>query len=284
MIRRGVTLSMLAAVMLFLGACGDDRPVSQDDPPILTGFDAMPKQIVTLVLTATPTPVVAGVQAVAVSQPTFTAGPPPPTPTLTPYVGVFLGDTTSEDGEPVPTLAPYVINMNSSGPVVSSGGTGPASGACGMPVASRFTNAYNTNTTVQQRLGCPVNGGAAISGMATESFERGNMFWRGDMRQIYVLAVSGQFWQAADSWNESIPASDPAYSPPGGLIQPVRGFGLVWRSNQAIRDALGWATLPETLYDGFWQDFERGAMFVGNNNLVYAIYTAEGQHSGPLSS
>jgi hypothetical protein len=67
------------------------------------------------------------------------------------------------------------------------------------------------------------------------------------------------------------------------LIQPVRGFGLVWRSNQPIRDALGWATLSEAQYDGFWQDFERGAMFVGNNGLIYGVYTAEGQNSGPLS-
>jgi hypothetical protein len=282
--RRVAVWSVLAAALLLLSACGDDKPNSQGDPPVLTGFDAMPKQIVTLALTATPTQVVVGAQAVSVSQPTLTAGPPPPTPTLTPYVGVFLGDTTSEDGEPVPTLEPYVINLNSSGVVVGTGGTGVVtSGTCGVPAASRFANAYNTNTTVQQRLGCPTNGGITVSGMVTEPFERGSMFWRGDTRLIYVLSTSGQFWQMADSWTESIPASDPAYSPPGGLIQPVRGFGLVWRSNQPIRDALGWATLSEAQYDGFWQDFERGAMFVGNNGLIYAVYTAEGQNSGPLS-
>jgi hypothetical protein len=63
----------------------------------------------------------------------------------------------------------------------------------------------------------------------------------------------------------------------------VRGFGLVWRSNQTIRDALGWGTLAEAPYSGTWQDFERGAMLVGGSGRIYAIYPAEGQHSGPLS-
>lgn len=281
--RRVILSSVLAAATLFLSACGGDNPKPQNDSPILSGFDAMPKQIVTLALTATPTPVMAGAEAVAVSQPTPTSGPARPTPTLTPYVGVFLGEATSESGEPVPTLAPYVVNLSGSGPVIGNAGGPSTGGTCGVPVASRFANAYNANPTVPQRLGCPVNGGATIPGMVTEPFERGNMFWRGDTRQIYALAANGQFWQAADSWNDSIPASDPAYSPPGGMIQPVRGFGLVWRSNSAVRDALGWATNPEAQYDGFWQDFERGTMFVGNSGLVYALYPAEGQHSGPLS-
>ena len=80
-----------------------------------------------------------------------------------------------------------------------------------------------------------------------------------------------------------MPADEPAYAPPSGLIQPVRGFGLVWRSNAGNRDALGWGTQGETQYDGFWQDFERGGMLLGPNGLVYALFTAEGQHSGPLS-
>jgi hypothetical protein len=194
-----------------------------------------------------------------------------------------MGEPTSESGEPAPTLAPYAFNPNAGGPVISQPGANPATGgACVAPVATAFANAYNSSATLQQQLGCPVNGGSAMSGMATQPFERGNLFWRSDTRQIYALAASGQFWQMADSWNESMPSDDPAFAPPGGLIQPVRGFGLAWRSNQSIRDALGWATLPEAQFNGFWQDFERGAMFVGNNNLVYAIFPAEGRHSGPL--
>jgi hypothetical protein len=282
MTRRAALVVALIAVFLLAG-CGENNPAPTGDPPILSGFDSMPKQIATIVLTPTPTPVIAGVEVVIVEQPTPTLGPPRPTATLTPYVGVFLGQPTSESGEPVPTLAPYVINPVGGGPVVASGGIAPASGgACSIPVAASFANAYNGSTMVQQRLGCPVNGGAAVS-MVTQPFERGNMYWRSDTKQIYALANSGQFWQVADSWSEGMPADDPGLAAPGGLLQPVRGFGLAWRSNQTIRDALGWGTLPEAQYSGYWQDFERGAMFVGSGSLNYALFPAEGQHSGPLS-
>jgi hypothetical protein len=282
MIRR-MTVALALVAVLLLAACGEDHPPPSGDPPILSSFDSMPKQIATLVLTPTPTPVIAGAEVVVVEQATSTPGLPRPTATLTPYVGVFLGQPTSESGEPVPTLAPYVLNPVSGGAVVASGGISPASGgACSIPVAASFANAYNGSPAVQQRLGCAVNAGASLA-MVTQPFERGNMYWRSDTRQIYSLASNGQFWQVADTWTEGMPADDPGLSAPGGLLQPVRGFGLVWRSNQAIRDALGWGTLPEAQYSGYWQDFERGAMFVGSGNLIYALFIAEGQHSGPLS-
>jgi hypothetical protein len=277
---RRITLVLVLA-LIGLAACGDNNPAPSGDPPILTNLDALPKEIATIELTATPTPVLAGGQPVNVSQPTPTLGPPPPTATLTPYVGIFLGEPTAENGQTVPntipTLAPYILNPGTGEVAVSSSG----GNACSIPVTTVFANAYNADTAMQQRLGCPLNGGFTVQ-MVTQPFERGSMYWR-DTRQIYALANDGQFWQVADSWQDGMPADDPAFSPPGGLYQPVRGFGLAWRTDQTIRDALGWGTQPEAAYNSTWQDFENGVMFVGGNNLIYAIYMAEGQHSGPLS-
>lgn len=274
---------VLAPLALVLAACGEENPAPPGERPILSGFDAMPKQLATIVLTPTPSPVMAGAEVVPVAQPTATPGPPRPTATLTPYVGIFLGEPTSEAGEPAPTLAPIVINP-ASGPVLAIGGIAPLAGsACSIPVAAAFANAYNANPTVQQKIGCPVSSGTVIYGMAVEPFERGVMFWRSDTRQIYALASSGQVWQVPDAWLEGMPNDDPALSPPPGLLQPVRGFGLAWRSAPGLRDALGWATQPEAPYDAFWQDFERGAMFTGQGATLYALYAAEGQHSGPLA-
>jgi hypothetical protein len=282
-------LTAILLMLLFLAACGGDKPAPEGDPPILSGLESLPKQIATIALTETATPVIAGADSVVVAQPTSTAGPPRPTATLTPYVGIFLGAPTldgSEDTTPAPTLAPYVINPASGGPVINNGGgfssPGGNGGTCSVPVADRFADAYNANTTVQQQLGCPVGGGTSTT-LVAQPFERGSMYWR-ETRQIYALANNGQFWQVTDSWQEGMPADDPGLVPPGGLLQPVRGFGLAWRNNQAIRDALGWSTQLETPYNSTWQDFERGALFVGQDNRVYAIFTAEGQHSGPLSS
>jgi len=288
--RRAVSIILLW-LLLILAACGEEDPAPSGDPPVLGGFDSMPKQLATIPLTPTPSPVMAAiegqpVEVVAQVQPT--QGPPLPTPTLTPYVGLFLGEPTVEGDEPAPTLAPYVINPGGGGPALagSSGSSASglipsANGPCGgAAIAGTFGRAYDS---VQQRLGCPLNGGAAIYGMAAQTFERGVMFWRGDTKQIYALANNGQFWQTPDTWAEGQPADDPAFAPPAGVLQPVRGFGLVWRSNPAIRDALGWATQPEALFDGYWQDFERGALFLGSGRVIYALFTSEGQHSGPLS-
>jgi hypothetical protein len=276
---RWAGLGVVIAVALLLAACGGDDPAPSGDPPILTGLESMPKQLATIVLTDTPTPVVARGEVVDLSQPTATPEPPHPTATLTPYVGIFLGAVSSEEGEPPPTLAPIVINPGAGGASIASGPIGEVAGSCSMAVAAPFAGAYAGN--VQQRLGCPVSGGASVL-LVMQPFERGAMFWR-DTRQIYGLAHSGQFWQIPDGWQEGMPADDPALAPPGGLVQPVRGFGLAWRSNGAVRDALGWGTQPETPASGMWQDFERGAMFTAPDGRVYAIYTAEGQHSGPLS-
>ncbi|MBN1564152.1 MAG: hypothetical protein JXA10_09950 [Anaerolineae bacterium] len=285
-----MSLVIILAIGLLSGllaGCGEDNPAPNSDPPILGGVEAMPKQIATIDITPTPTAVLVGGEAVVIASPS--PGPPRPTATLTPYVGVFLGEPTSESGEAPPTLAPYVVNQVSSntgavGPVVSSGNVGVAvsSSACGGAIASTFANAYDNSSTTQDRLGCPVGSGGAIS-MAAQPFERGTMYWRGDTRVIYALANNGQFWQVADSWNEGMPANDGMLVPPEGLQQPVRGFGLAWRNAPAIRDNIGWATASEYAYQGFWQDFERGAMFAGVGNQIYALYTAEGQHSGALA-
>jgi hypothetical protein len=37
-------------------------------------------------------------------------------------------------------------------------------------------------------------------------------------------------------------AYDPKLTPPNGKRQPTLGFGKIWRENDAVRNALGWAT------------------------------------------
>ncbi len=286
MTRQGLLILVIAAsAVLGLTACSDEAPAPSGDPPILVGFDAMPKQLATVVFTATPTPVIAGGETVPITAPTPTPGPPRPTPTMTPYVGIFLGPPTSESGEPAPTLVPYAFGAvaPAGGAVIASGVIGAGgTGGCGFSVAAQLANAYNRDAALRERLGCPVSGGALLAPMAAQTFERGLMLWRGDTRQILALAHDGRLWQVADTWNEGMPADDPAFAAPPGVWQPVRGFGLIWRSDAAIRDALGWGTQAEAPAEGFWQDFERGAM-IAVWGQVYALYPAEGRHSGPLA-
>jgi hypothetical protein len=90
---------------------------------------------------------------------------------------------------------------------------------------------------------------------AEQPFERGLMLWVQSEDSIYVVFSDGQqpAWVAvADAFVEGeTPESSPEFVPPAeGLIQPVRGFGLVWRNDESIRSRLGWATLSEVAFDG----------------------------------
>jgi hypothetical protein len=91
--------------------------------------------------------------------------------------------------------------------------------------------------------GCPA-GPALVLAAAEENFERGVMIWVSEQDLIYVLFDDGQspWWRAyTDKWNEGDPLDDPAITPPTGLYQPVRGFGLVWREEPGVRERIGWA-------------------------------------------
>lgn len=90
--------------------------------------------------------------------------------------------------------------------------------------------------------------------MQAQTFERGLLLWTQWNDLIYILyadEVVAPRWQIQlDAWFSGLPDSDPNLTPPAGLYQPVRGFGLAWRDEQVaegyrVRDRLGWATAPE---------------------------------------
>jgi hypothetical protein len=70
---------------------------------------------------------------------------------------------------------------------------------------------------------------------------------------IFVLYRNGPWQRFDDTWTPDQPESDPAFIPPAGLYQPIRGFGKLWRENVGVREQLGWALAPEQGYQGAWQ-------------------------------
>lgn len=304
--------------LILLSACATTAPTPNPDGPILTGFDALPKALATIplspttdVLQATPTP--------DTHQPTATLAPATFTPTPTPYVGNFLGKQTypavegtfqwvpTHSGRVViltaapvkpgsrPSPAPIAINVPGTNmppaavqPTPNSGSSdSPIARNCNVQPAAQFAKVYTQNATISARLGCPLTGGYTLK-LVTEPFQSGVMFWR-ETKEIYALSNANTFWRVADTWNDTIPASDPALTPPNGTQQPIRGFGYAWRSNPTIRSGLGWALGGEQAYDGFWQDYEHGFMLTGANNVVFALAPTDGppvttgQHFGALS-
>jgi formylglycine-generating enzyme required for sulfatase activity len=77
---------------------------------------------------------------------------------------------------------------------------------------------------------------------------------------IYVLYSDGHWQEFGDTWEEDESASTGASVPPD-LLEPIRGFGKVWRENLGGPEAtIGWATDEETGENAEIQDFERGVI------------------------
>ena len=115
---------------------------------------------------------------------------------------------------------------------------------------------------------------------AVERFERGWMYWRQDADRIYVMSSSRKWQGFADIWNEGEPV-DGGLTPPPGLLEPVRGFGKIWREKLGGPGAaIGWAVEEERGADRQIQDFQRGVILIADGQL-YVLFRDNGSWSQP---
>ena len=95
------------------------------------------------------------------------------------------------------------------------------------------------------------------SSAAEQHFERGTMVWVAAEDAIVVLydddRASPKWERFTDEWDEGEPDHDRAIVAPEGMLQPVRGFGLIWREQGRVRERLGWALDQETAFDSIMQ-------------------------------
>ncbi len=94
---------------------------------------------------------------------------------------------------------------------------------------------------------------------AQQPFEHGFMLWLQPSQTIYVFFndYGGQTYRMyPDNFKEGDPEFDPSLEPPVGLHQPIRGFGLVWRTYPDVRENLGWATAPESGFNTWRQSYQ----------------------------
>lgn len=141
------------------------------------------------------------------------------------------------------------------------------------------------------------------AGVIEQVFQFGRMFWVGatlDERcrethefapgvgQIWVLIFApgseGGAWLVfTDDWDASVqPELDPLLTPLPGLLQPVRGFGWVWRERLSAgqREALGWATGVEIAYSTQYR-YESGGTVDQSGQFIlqpgqHALYDMDG--------
>lgn len=97
------------------------------------------------------------------------------------------------------------------------------------------------------------------SRLTEQTFERGRMVFVQNQNLIYVLFNDGQDPAWLSFENRYDPAIHPEKDPnaPPAFIQPLRELGLIWRSNDTVRNRLGLGTADGVSYDGAVQTFTR---------------------------
>lgn len=181
--------------------------------------------------------------------------PPPPTP------------TPAHTPTPWPTLTPL--------PQPSPAATVIPEPTCQQIPGLPFAGHWTTDLALRRSLGCPteqMQGGF----VAEQPFERGYMIWREADRNIFVLYSAGQWRSFSDQWQESMPEYSCEATPPRGLLQPKRGFGLVWCEQRGVKEGLGWAITEELGNTTEWQAFEHGQMIRSRIHPVIYVLFADG--------
>ncbi|HEX2907370.1 MAG TPA: hypothetical protein VHO69_10950 [Phototrophicaceae bacterium] len=168
-----------------------------------------------------------------------------------------------------------------------SGTSGPV--ICQYPPPGGFGPIYSSDPTLAAQLGCPTPVGqapvtAALSS-AVQNFERGQMVWM-QPNIIYALFAAGRFQRYDDTYNTSTDPASGGETAPAGLIEPVRGFGKVWRSFPEVRTGLGWARDAEAGDSATVLTFERGQMIAlaQHSQILILVYDAGSVTTGSWRS
>jgi hypothetical protein len=136
---------------------------------------------------------------------------------------------------------------------------------CSNTAPGGFGELENSDFSVRALLGCPQNDPAIAitANSAYQPFERGFMLWvdTAGTGTIYVVLNNGSYQAIADTWNPDVDPERGNETPPNpNLIEPIRGFGKVWRNNSNIRSTLGWATAPEQGNDAVYTPYQQGTL------------------------
>jgi hypothetical protein len=138
---------------------------------------------------------------------------------------------------------------------------------------------YNSDPTLASQLGCAL--GVISFASASQMYQNGQMLWMaGPPTAIYALFSTGLFTRYDDTYNAAIDPASGGETPPPGLIEPVRGFGKVWRTFAEVH-ALGWATSDEAGGQSTAQIFERGQMvYLPQRGMIFVLITNNGGLNG----
>jgi hypothetical protein len=271
--RRIALIILLTASTLILSGCRS----WWDSPPTVTPiYITATPELPVIPIVATETPAATSVLAATPNVPlptqntsrTATPTPLPPI-TLTPSFTPTMTDTPVTPG-----ALGYVPVGGAGGAAVGASGAGCANAAQGT-----FGSIYQSDPNFQAALGCPLMSAAAAVGSAYQPFQNGVMIWVSSLGAqpqpaIYALYNNGTYQRYNDTFTEGVDPASSGAAAPAGMLEPVRGFGKVWRDNPSVHDTLGWAITGESGGTGQILAFERGEMLsISQAGQTYILIT-----------
>ena len=152
----------------------------------------------------------------------------------------------------------------------------------------------------KDRLGCPLQAEPVVADALEVPFERGRMFWLGNLglpnERLVIgiyggqkLADQGDFSHTWQYDQESYERGQPEYAcsvdpPPADRFQPKFGIGQVWCQPE-IFEKIGWATAPEYQPEQgnvLVQEFEKAVLVRDSHGygqgLVYVLGRSDGRY------
>ena len=283
-IRRLLCFTLL---IIALAACnpapqdGDSLPTVAQLPTATDTPLPTDTPIASETLTATETPTVTPVftETTTVTPSATITDTPSPTPTDTPTitpepraVNALLELAMQATVLPQQVIATAMPPLPGGDPFLP---TVPAVTTCPFPPPGGFNAIYIGDPALNQQLGCPQGDPPApitIAG-AWQEFEGGFMLWLDG--PVYVLYNGGRFQRFEDTYDETTDPESGGETPPPGRVEPVRGFGKVWRENPNVRQGLGWAYAAETGVQAVHQPFDRGLMLALPQRTQIIIIAAD---------
>jgi uncharacterized protein with LGFP repeats len=144
-------------------------------------------------------------------------------------------------------------------------GSMPAGAQCKMATAPAFAQA-----TAGANLGCATSESFG-SPASEQAFEHGTMLWLAEWGTITVFEEGGAYEAHDDLFDprDPPPATMAPTSPE--LLEPLQGFGKIWRKVGGPTAKLGWASAPEQSYIATVQYFERGAVIQRADGAAYTL-------------
>lgn len=259
-----IRLICCLTLILFLGTACDSTPEAIAELPTIA-------QLPTLTPSSTSAPTETAISTLPPTETPTSTITPTETPSVTP--SATITDTPSPTPTDTPTVTPQPQALSLLAqlaaqatvlpptyyPTPDIGGSVPTLPvtSCSSPASGGFGVIFTSDPSLAGQIGCP-QGAVMTANSALQQFEYGTMIWVSG--PIYGLYNDGRYQRFDDTFVAGVDPESSFLSPPPGLLEPIRGFGKIWRNYPDVRASIGWGTAPEVGGQVTSQRFDRGWM------------------------